>query len=148
MTKTALRSLSLFSLLLLFTTVPSFAQAPALAGAWEATATFDGSGDSVPFLATFDRDGTWNSSGSDGNTSAAHGAWERTGPRTFSTKSVIFFYDSNGQLILRGVSRSEVEVSRDGSTYSGTFEATITELDGTVLTVNTGTEAGQRITVD
>ena len=147
LTRTLLPSLTILALLALLGASPALAGGPQLAGAWEAVASFDGGG-AAPFLATFDKDGTWTSSGASSSASTAHGAWEKSGPRSYSTKSVIFFYDANGNLSLRGESRSEIEVSQDGNSYSGTFEATITLLDGTVVATNSGTEAGSRIQVD
>ena len=119
-----------------------------LVGSWEVVATFDGSGDEVPFLATYGRGGTLISTGPPATTTASQGAWKRTGARTFSTRSIILLLDANGDAAFRGESTSEIEVSADGESYTGTFRAEIQALDGTVLQVNTGTESGTRIDVD
>ena len=133
--------------LLVVSASPAFAMGRNLVGTWDAVATFDGGGE-APFLASYNRGGVWTSSGSSAGASAAHGAWERVGPGQYSTKSKIFFYDANGNLSAIGESQSEIQISQDGESYTGTFEATISLPDGTVVATNTGTESATRITVD
>lgn len=145
-TRTLVPALTLVALLA-WTASPALAMNRTLVGSWDAVATFDGGGE-APFLASFNRGGTWTSSGSSAGSSTAHGAWERTGPRQYSTKSKIFFYDANGDLSAIGESQSEIELSQDGTSYTGTFEATVSLPDGTVVATNSGTESATRITVD
>jgi len=126
---------------------PAFAGPPKLQGAWEVAVTFDaGGGEDI--LASYHRGGTMTLTGPSNLSSDAHGVWERTGPRTYSTRSVIFAYGPNGTLVGKVRATSEVEVSLDGNSYTGVFRAEVRDLGGNLLLVNTGTETGTRITLD
>lgn len=126
---------------------PALADPPKLEGAWEVAVTFDvGGGEDI--LASYHRGGTLVLTGPSNLSGDAHGVWERTGPRTYATRSVIFAYGPDGNLAAKVHASSEIEVSLDGNSYTGAFRGEVRALDGTLIEVNTGTETGTRITLD
>lgn len=123
---------------------PAFGQ-PTLAGSWLAVSTVDGSGQQDQVLESYEKDGTVIASGPSLALSGAHGAWEKTGPRTFTSTIIFFIYGPDGNIALRGKSTNIVEVSLDGQSYEGVFVGEAALLDGTVVAESSGTVQAQRI---
>jgi hypothetical protein len=79
--------------------------------------------------------------------SAAHGAWEATGPDTASATFVEFVTDGEGNFLVIVTDSIEVTLSADGDTFSGQFSSVSTDPAGNVLYVGGGTVEATRITV-
>ncbi len=115
-----------------------------LAGSWRAIV--DGNPANVA-LFTFGEDQTTVSSISDSTASTGHGAWEEAGgSRSFTSKNQAFLFTPGGTLNV--TLRDEIELSSDCDSYTSAFETELSLLDGTVVSVVTGSSAAQRITVD
>ncbi len=91
--------------------------------------------------------GTVNFTSPNDFTSLTHGAWRRTGPRTFADTDSGFIYDDDGAAILIITFRAEVEVDPGGDTASFDFAFEVTEFDGTVVDSGASTATGTRIKV-
>ena len=137
----------LFALLTVLIATPALAGGPSIIGSWEAVSSVDGSPDSAPLLATFGKDRTLVSTGPSTANSVAHGSWEKTGSRTYSSTIVFFIYDAAGNANLKVTTNDEYQVSQDGQSYTSAFEANLTTLDGTPVAQISGTSSGTRITV-
>lgn len=126
---------------------PALAGGPQIVGSWEVETVFDGTGASESILETYGQRGTLITSGSTAGAGNGHGAWEKTGPRTYSTSQVIFGFAPDGSLAAVVRANAEIEVSQDGQSYVGTFEADVEVVGGPTLS-NSGTVTGSRIDVD
>ena len=124
---------------------PAEAAPKSLIGTWDVEAVVGGVG--APTLFTFDRGGNFIATGSDATFSTAHGAWERDGGRNYKTTNRAFIFDDDGMVALVFVSNAEIQVSRDGQSFTGNFDAEVQTLDGTVVDSFSGTSSGSRITV-
>ncbi len=119
-----------------------------LVGSWEAT------DDNSPteFLLTFEGGptrGTGIITRSNNLGSASQGAWERTGPRTYSVTQKGFIFDANGDLVLKFKGNGEVEVSEDGNSLVVALVSELSDpVTGTVVITSTTTVSGTRITVE
>lgn len=84
--------------------------------------------------------------------SPAHGAWERTGHRTYGTTVVFFRYDpSSGAYIGTLKLRHSIEVARDGQSFTGVAVGELRNAAGELLPAsNTRRDAivGERINVE
>ena len=121
---------------------------PRLVGSWEAVSTLDSTGEQAPGLFTFNIDRTWMSSGNDASFGNGHGAWKRTGGRTYSATNKAFVFAPDGSLSVVLTNNTELEVSHNGQTFTATFSTEVALPDGTVVDSFTGTSTGTRITVD
>ena len=140
--------LLLATLLLIGSTLPASASGlPTIVGSWEALSTLD-SGEQAPGLFTFNIDRTWMSSGNDVSFSNGHGAWKRTGLRTFVAVNKAFVLDPTGGVSLVLTNRTELRVSSDSQSFTAEFTTEVSLLDGTVIDSFSGTAAGTRITID
>ena len=92
--------------------------------------------------------GTVNFTSPDNFTSLTHGAWERTGARSFADTDSGFIYDANGLAIQIITFRAEIELSLDGDTGLFDFEFEITDLDGNFFFAGSSTATGTRIKVE
>ena len=118
-----------------------------IVGSWEANSTLD-TGEQAPGLFTFNIDRTWMSSGNDASLGDGHGAWKRTGLRTFSATNKAFVFGADGGLILVLTNQTELRVSSNGQSFTATFTTVASQPDGTVVDSFSGTSTGTRITVD
>ncbi|MEM1178597.1 MAG: hypothetical protein AAGM22_09645 [Acidobacteriota bacterium] len=117
-----------------------------LIGSWISTSAVDGGGE-LQTLWTFNRGGTVVVSSSGANFSAAHGAWEKVGPRTFEVVNTAFGFAPDGSLAFTLENRATFEVSQDRQTFTAVFESEVKALDGTVLSTSSGSATGTRINV-
>ena len=115
-----------------------------LVGSWELTAVNDDTGAVSEALITYERGGTVIATGPSVFLGTAHGAWERTGPRSFEATFVNFVYDNSGGIVSKVHNRHSVEIGPGGS-YTAHFVAEVSLPDGTVVDVLTSTVTGQRI---
>lgn len=120
---------------------------PTVVGSWEAVSTLE-TGEQAPGLFTFNIDRTWMSSGNDASFGNGHGAWKRTGFKTFSATNKAFVFDADGTLALVLTNDTDLEVSSNGQSFTATFSTEAALPDGTVVDSFTGTSTGSRITVD
>jgi hypothetical protein len=79
--------------------------------------------------------------------SAAHGDWQATGARTAETTWVGFVSDGEGNFLAIATDSAQVTLATDGNAWRGSYSATVTDPDGTVLFVGGGTVEATRITV-
>ena len=119
-----------------------------IVGTWQVEATLDGSGQVDRILETYNREGTWISTGPTNSAGSGHGAWKRTSGRQFTTTNVIFGYGPDGNLAVIVTGNSEVEVSSNGNSYDGVFQAEVRDLSGNLLVVNSGTLSATRLEID
>lgn len=146
--KSVQRVVLLLSLLVLVAmATPALAGGPDIVGSWEVDVVFDGTGATETILETYGEKGTFIASGPSASSGNGHGAWEKSGPRTYSTSQVIFGWAPDGSLGAIVRANAEVEVSQDGQTYTGTFSATVEVVGGSTLN-NSGTVSGSRIAVE
>ncbi|MCP3958838.1 MAG: hypothetical protein GY719_13375 [bacterium] len=135
-------------LLLAGTTTPASAAGfSTIVGSWQALSTLD-TGEEAPGLFTFSIDRTWISTGNDAAFSNGHGAWKRTGPRTFTAKNKAFILDEAGGVSLVLTNHTDLEVSADGKSFTAVFTTEVSLLDGTVIDSFSGTSTGTRITAN
>lgn len=92
--------------------------------------------------------GTVNLTSPDNSISLTHGAWKRTGPRTFADTHSGFIYDANGIANLIITFRAEIEVNLGGDTASFDFEFEVTQFDGTLVDSGTSTATAARVKVE
>ena len=92
--------------------------------------------------------GTVNATSPDNSIGLTHGAWKRTGPRTFADTDIGFIYDENGIAILKIKFRAESEVDESGDTAQFNFEFEISDFDGNVVDSGTSSGIGTRIKVE
>ena len=132
-----------------------------IVGAWqvEVTVRFDAADCStstpVPFgpnpfpsLNTFHEGGTMSETGSrspPSNRSPGHGIWKRTGRNTFAGHYTFQGFDPNGLLATNMDIRSDFQLSRDGSTFTGVSRFEFSDISGNV-TPFCATLDGVRIT--
>lgn len=90
--------------------------------------------------------------GGAGARSAAHGAWQRVGPRTYAVTMVFFRYDPASGAYLGTVKlRREIEVAKDGQSFTGVSIGELRDPAGNLLpgsNTRRDIEAGQRINVE
>jgi hypothetical protein len=118
-----------------------------IVGSWELVD--DNSGDT--FLLTYNGGplrGTVNATSPDNSVGLTHGAWKRTGPRTFADTDIGFIYDENGIAILKIKFRAESEVDESGDTAQFNFEFEISDFDGNVVDSGASSGIGTRIKVE
>ncbi len=139
--------LSTFAFLAAFGASPAAADPPQLEGSWQVISVLDGSTNEVPSLFTYNRDGGLVATGPTVSDSTAHGAWERSGPRTYSSTQVSFLYGGTGQVVATVHLNATVTVSLDGQTYDADFDGEIRPVSGPVTTIS-GTAVGSRINVE
>ena len=136
------------SFVLLLSAAPASAFLPNVVGSWETTVSLDGAPVPQTILETYSIDGTVVASGpSAGSASITHGAWKRTGLRTFAASIVILLYDADGELENRLRGSIEGEVTPDGRNYTGAIASQLELPDGTVVATFGGTLSGKRIRV-
>lgn len=90
--------------------------------------------------------------GGAGARSAAHGAWQRVGARTYAVTMVFFRYDPATGAYLGTVKlRREIEVARDGQSFTGVSIGELRDPAGNLLPVSNtrrDIEVGRRINVE
>ena len=90
--------------------------------------------------------------GGAGARSAAHGAWQRVGARTYAVTMVFFRYDPATGAYLGTVKlRREIELARDGRSFTGVSIGELRDPAGNLLpgsNTRRDTEAGRRINVE
>ncbi len=118
-----------------------------IVGSWEVLSTLS-SGNQAPSFFTFETGKIWLSTGNLGNLSVAHGAWERTGSRTFEATNKGFIYAPDGSLSLLIKNQGSLEVSADGNSLTAAFASEISIPGGPVIDSLSGTATGTRIQVD
>ena len=77
-----------------------------------------------------------------------HGAWEKTGQRTYDVKYIYFIQaEGSAELLATETVRWQATVSRDGQTISGPASSEVHLADGTLVVSWTFTGSGTRIVV-
>jgi hypothetical protein len=76
------------------------------------------------------------------------GVWERTGKSTYKLNHFALSSDLNGHMVGPAEIREDVTLSKDGSSYSGTFTIDQYDTAGNLLVHIQGNVSGTRITVD
>ncbi len=124
-------------------------------GAWRVT--FDTPAGPSQSLLTVMADGTVLFSGrpvspaAGGNpttfSSAAHGAWEPTGPDIAATTWVGLVTDGEGNFLAVVTDSVEVTLDASGDSWSGSYSASVADPNGNVLYVGGSTVEATRITV-
>jgi len=128
---------------------PAFAgDPPTLVGTWDVRSTVDGAESVFWSLFTFNKEGTSIASGSVNYFSNAHGVWEKTGPKTFTSTTFAFVYDENGMIVSTMKNLGELEVSKDKQSFTGEYRTEVRLLDGTLVNSFTGVTIGTRIRVE
>jgi hypothetical protein len=79
--------------------------------------------------------------------SAAHGAWEPTGPDTAATTWVGLVTDGEGNFLAVVTDSVEATLDAGGDAWSGSYSASVADPDGNVLYVGGSTVEATRITV-
>jgi hypothetical protein len=124
-----------------------------LAGAWLVSVDRTGL-PALKSLQTYTKGGgvVETSNGGAGARSAAHGAWERTGARTYAVTMVFFRYDPAGGAYLGTVKlRREIEIAPDGESFTGVSVGELRDPAGNLLpgsNTRRDIERGQRIHVE
>jgi len=124
-------------------------EVPTLTGAWqvEVTVRFDApdctTSPPVPFgpnpfpgLQTFHDDGTLSETGSrspPSMRSPGHGAWQRTGGRSYEARYTFQGFDANGLLATNMDIRSSITLSGDGETFTGVARLRFSNISGNVM---------------
>lgn len=85
--------------------------------------------------------------------SPGHGAWERIGNRRYATTIVFFRYDpaQNGAFVGTVKLRRELELDRDGNSFTGVSVAELRDANGNLLpgsNTRRDNETADRITVE
>ena len=119
-----------------------------IVGSWETLTTIDPAAPELPGFFTFNRGRTWTATASTADASTAHGAWKRTGSRTFVATNKGFLFAPDGTVSLVITNRGDLEVSADGQSFVAAFETELSLLDGTVINALSGTATGARIEAD
>lgn len=120
-------------------------RAPSLEGSWEVTVMPDG-GAPIVDLATFTGGGGLINSDPDPNLSTGHGAWVRTGGQEFAATFVHFLSDQGVAIGTLKV-RAEVQLDKEGNTFSGPFTTDVI-IGGNVVQTICGTVQARRISVE
>ena len=79
--------------------------------------------------------------------SAAHGAWQATGPATAALTWVGLVTDGEGTLLAVVTDSVEATLAPDGAAWVGSYSATVNDPDGNELYVGGATVRAERITV-
>jgi hypothetical protein len=97
-------------------------------------------------LVTYNANGTFAASPSDGTQSLGQGVWVRVGDRKYLLTVFAFSYNEARVLTTIAKARVNIQVSLDGQTIKGTNEAVIMDRTGKVLaTVPGGTVSAVRL---
>lgn len=130
-------------------------EAPRVVGAWRLT--FDTPTGPSQSLLTVMADGTVLFSGRPVSpaaggfpvifSSAAHGAWQSTGPATAALTWVGLVTDGEGALLAVVTDSVEATLAPDGATWVGSYSATVNDPDGNELYVGGARVRAERITV-
>ena len=126
---------------------PAFAGPPTLVGSWTSVATDDVTGEQFQTLWTFHFGRTLVVSGDLGNASTGHGAWKRTGLRTFEAVNTAFLFAPDGSLALVLKNRATFELTPDGDHFTAVAESELQTPDGTVVDTTSSAATGERIRV-
>ena len=121
--------------------------ARSIVGSWELVD--DNTGDI--FLLTYNggpRRGTVNATSPDNSVSLTHGAWVRTGPRTYADTDIGFIYDENGIAALKIKFMAESELDESGESARFNFEFEVTDLDGNLVDLGASSGIATRIKVE
>ncbi len=119
---------------------------PKLVGSWEVLSTVDGTTE-APSLHTYGTGGTYIASSASPANGNAHGAWERIGPRTYSSTEIAFVFGPTGEIIGTFHANATVTVALGGQSYDADFEGEVRLNNGSVLPFS-GTAAAIRIGVN
>jgi hypothetical protein len=125
------------------------AAVPPITGSWRGVILHDQPGSaSLDVLATFTADGNYVQHPQPGQ-SMAHGAWQRTGERTYDlTLEQLAFDQEGGTLDYRLRARAALDLDAGGNVLNARFRFEIQTPDGRVRDMGTGTGQGTRITVE
>jgi hypothetical protein len=127
-----------------------------LVGSWKILATIPGGTPVCPgsgpcqfhAMATVIGDGTVVQSVIIPGVTFGHGAWKRTGLRTFRMNALYSRVDGSGIFVGTSETTIELQVDANGRTASGSFSADINDTSGNLLTDYEGTVTAQRIEVN
>ncbi len=115
-----------------------------LVGSWEVLSVVDGSTDENSSLHTYGAGGTYIASAASASNGNAHGAWEKTGPRTYSSTEVSFMFGPTGEVIGTFHVDATTTVAPGGQTYDAVFAGEVRLNSGPVIPFS-GTAVGSRI---
>ena len=102
-----------------------------IVGTWEATVNRGPALAPVKFLHVFTKGGSIVGSGSDSLfNSAAHGAWEYVGDRTYATTHVFHRYSPTGVYLGTHRINANRRLSADGNSYEGVARGELRDPDG------------------
>ena len=102
-----------------------------------------------PTLHTFNRGGTVSEFGTRSPPStrtSGHGAWKRTGWRTFEYRSVFFSFDANQELVANMDFRGDLKLTNKGQKLEGVSRLVRTEVSGIEIRF-CATLSGERISL-
>ncbi len=135
-------------------TAPSFADTKELVGTWSATITGGPGTPPLPTwygaLVTFDRDGGLVATITDPLITTGHGAWLKTGHRTFVVTILLRQFDAAGNFLGTLRARATIVVNREGDQFTGdpySFEF-FDENGNPTSFAGVGTAHGTRIVVE
>jgi hypothetical protein len=80
--------------------------------------------------------------------SPGHGAWVRTGGRTFAATFVTFNADATGNVVWTSKVRANVTVTDRGDAFTGVFKVEVFDPSGALIVSDTGTVQATRISVE
>lgn len=126
-----------------------------LTGSWRIVATIPqgvpvcpGPGDcSYGAMATVSSDGVALQTAAIPNTGPGHGAWKRTGLRSFRMNTLYFRFDAQGLQVGTSETLIEVQLDATGRTATGSFQAVLYGLNGAEQLRYSGTVTARRIEV-
>ena len=119
-----------------------------IVGLWDVNYTSD---NAEPLFHTFDQ---WHNDGLEFEVNnvapgaVCQGTWTRTSARGIKLVHVGFVFDPTGALVGPFQEMQEDTVSRDGKTYSGTYDTKYYDTNGNLLQEDTGTIHATRITAE
>jgi hypothetical protein len=96
---------------------------------------------------TFTRGGTFWESGtqiSPALRSPSHGVWSYESRRSYNTAFQFFRFNADGTLAGRQIVRQQIELSRDGNSYTATATAQVLDVNGNVIANNCAAGTGTR----
>lgn len=130
-----------------------------ITGSWRVTVNPPGGAPSFIGLITFNKDGGLIASaqgdiilnappGVPPIATAGHGAWEKTGSRSYAFTFIQLFYDADGNYQGEAKIRHNATLNQRGTSWSGQLQVEIFDADGNVVFTGTGTEQATRIVVE
>jgi hypothetical protein len=77
-----------------------------------------------------------------------NGVWVRSAARTYKLKHPSFLFDANGSVTGTAIFRTELRLSRNGSSFTGTTTIDFYDTAGKLVDTQKADVRGTRITVD